>query len=57
MNIEQLKERQEIVNQATGFINSIVVALVKFGQGSEVKYGYLREKLNKLNTLMEQDIK
>jgi hypothetical protein len=54
---EALKERQEIVNFAIELINSMVVALVKFGHGSDVEYGYMREKLDKLNTLVEQDIK
>lgn len=55
--IEELKQRREICNLANSIISSIQTALDKFANGSEVEYGYLREKLNKLNTLVENEVK
>ena len=56
-NLKELTKRQEIVNYAASMIESISIGLARYAQGSDVEYGYIREKLDKLNTVIEQDVK
>jgi len=49
--------RKEISSYAIELLNSLLESINKYKLGSDVEYSYIREKLDKLNTLVEQEIK
>ena len=54
VDIKELAERNEVKDYASDLLNRIMLGFTKFSKGSDVEGMYIRENLDKLNTLVEK---
>jgi hypothetical protein len=52
-----ISDRNHIVSLAKDLIERLNIGLDKFEHGSDVEYSYIREMLDKLNVLVEMEVK